>query len=48
MSETELRKKFAANVQRALPVTRADKIWETGMQLEQLADIRAFTALLAE
>lgn len=48
MSETELRKKFTANVQRALPVTRADKIWKTGMQLEQLADIRAFTALLAE
>lgn len=46
MSEAELFEKFSANASRALPAGRVRAIWDAGMSIDRMDDVRLFTALL--
>ena len=46
MSEDDLYQKFESNVTRSFSRGRAQQIWQTGLSLETLPNLRAFTDLL--
>ena len=47
MSEADLYEKFSANAARALPAGRVRAIWDAGMTIDRMDDVRSFTSLLA-
>lgn len=47
MSEAELYEKFSANAARTLPAERIRRIWDAGVSIDRLDDVRAFTDLLS-
>ena len=47
MSEAEIYEKFAANAARALPAERVRAVWDAGLAIERMEDVRGFTGLLA-
>lgn len=47
LSEQELFEKFEANAARALPRPQVRQIWDLGLRLETVANIKAFTELLS-
>ena len=47
MSEAELYEKFSANAGRALPADRARAVWDAGMSIDRMGDVRSFADLLA-
>jgi 2-methylcitrate dehydratase PrpD len=46
MSEAELYEKFSANASRALPADRVRAVWEAGLSIDRMDNIRSFTKLL--
>jgi hypothetical protein len=47
MSERELLEKFEANASRALPLAQVKQLWERGLKLETMENIKGFTELLS-
>lgn len=47
MSEAEIYEKFATNAARALPVERVRAVWDAGLAIERMEDVRGFTGLLS-
>lgn len=47
MSEAEIYEKFAANAARALPAERVRAVWDAGLAIERMEDVRGFTGLLS-
>jgi hypothetical protein len=47
MSDADVYRKFEANAVRALPAAQVRRLWDEGLRLDEAADVKSFTQLLA-